>query len=277
MFPECTQHVAMDTVSAHAASIAQTFRGFQSGIKTVRRDNSDRRVAILTVFNRVVNEDSGLRVKILIPVALTDLVDGRVNLLGNAAQALAKSEEIVIDKHHYTRPFTVSDVCNGMLFAQDTVLAGHKCCIPAGAFSTEMVGRYILPYYVTQLRIMYCTTDDSDSVYDSHAPIFENICGFFATGMRTEHQDVVSAHGNVSFKACNAFFKGVRDVSAIQVGGRLAPSSRGSHRCSPADPPTHRAQMVVTQVLQPEAELIPYVSMAVVTGCLGKSSLVSQP
>jgi hypothetical protein len=88
----------MCTVSMHAAKIANAFPGFESGINAVHRDHSDKRVAILTVFNRNIDEDSGLRFRVLMPVAQTELVDGRVNLLGRSVETLLESSEIVITK-----------------------------------------------------------------------------------------------------------------------------------------------------------------------------------
>jgi hypothetical protein len=93
----------MDATALHAARIANLYPGFQSGINAIHKDNSDKRVAILTVFNRVVAEDSGLRFKVLIPVSPTDCVDGRVNLFGSSVEMLVKYEEIVITKVRTSR------------------------------------------------------------------------------------------------------------------------------------------------------------------------------
>jgi hypothetical protein len=86
----------MDTVGMHAAKMFGSFPGFRSGINAIHRDDSKKRVVILTVFNRVVHEDSGLRFKVLIPVSHTDCVDGRLNLLGSSVETLVESSEIVI-------------------------------------------------------------------------------------------------------------------------------------------------------------------------------------
>jgi hypothetical protein len=90
----------MNTVSMHAAKIAQSFPGFESGIHATHRDNSDKRVAILTVFNRIIDQDSGLRVKVWMPVSDVDFVDGRVNLLGRAVEKITTADEIVITQVH---------------------------------------------------------------------------------------------------------------------------------------------------------------------------------
>jgi hypothetical protein len=111
----------------------------------------------------------------------------------------------------------VRDVCNGMLFDADTVLEGKKCCILADSFPVDTVGMYLMSYYVTELRIMYDTNDATNSVYHRHPPIFENICGVIAVNMHVSHKQLVCVHGNIAFKACNAIFKGVRDVRAIKV------------------------------------------------------------
>jgi hypothetical protein len=228
----------MDTVAMHAAKIGGAFPGFQSGINAIHRDNSDKRVVIMTVFNRVVNEDSGLRFKVLIPVSSTDCVDGRLNLLGSSVETLVESSEIVITtvgtycfneqamdiysqldpfQEHYTRPFTVKDVCDGMLFDTDTVLEGRECCILAGSLPVDTVGMYLMSYYVTEFRIMYNTSDDTNSVYRRHPPIFENICGVIPVNMHVSQKQLICVHGNIAFKGCNAIFKGVRDVHAIKV------------------------------------------------------------
>lgn len=145
------------------------------------------------------------------------------------------------------------EVCEGMVFEIGTVLGNIKSCIPKGALSPATVGMYILPYYVQELRIMYNTNDDNSCIYDRHAPIFENICGFAAIGKQiSKKKEIVCIHGNLIFKDCNAIFKGVRDVSQIKGVMRQV---LGEH---------HR-----------EEDFACYANMAVVTACLGKSSLVS--
>jgi hypothetical protein len=97
-----TNKKEMNTIATHAAQIANSFPGFQSGINAVHRDTSDRRVAILTVFNRVINEDSGLRFRVLLPVSDIDWVDGGgINLLGRSVEKFAIFHEIVITKVIY--------------------------------------------------------------------------------------------------------------------------------------------------------------------------------
>jgi hypothetical protein len=96
----------MNTIATHAAKIANSFPGFRSGINAVHRDTSDRRVAILTVFNRVIDEDSGLRFKVLLPVSDIDWVaGGGVNLLGSSVEKFVKFHEIVITKVMYSHLF----------------------------------------------------------------------------------------------------------------------------------------------------------------------------
>ena len=88
----------MNHVAAHAEKLSHGFLGFKSGISAVQKDSSNKRVAILTVFNRVTAEDSGLRFKLLIPVSEIDCVDGRVNLLGRSVETMVQCNEIVITK-----------------------------------------------------------------------------------------------------------------------------------------------------------------------------------
>jgi hypothetical protein len=125
-------------------------------------------------------------------------------------------------QEHYTQPFTVKDVCDGMLFDMDTVLQGHKCCIEKGSFPVDLVGQYIMSYYVTELRIMYGSSDDSSNVYERHPPIFENICGVLPIHMYLSHREIICVHGNISFRAGKAIFKGVRNVHEIKVCPRPA-------------------------------------------------------
>jgi hypothetical protein len=106
VYPHLVSWEEMDTVAMHAARIGGAFPGFQSGINAIHRDDSNKRVVILTVFNRVVNEDSGLRFKVLIPVSHTDCVDQRLNLLGSSVATLVESSEIVIT--------TVGTYCIGL-------------------------------------------------------------------------------------------------------------------------------------------------------------------
>jgi hypothetical protein len=113
----------------------------------------------------------------------------------------------------------VRDVCNGMLFNTDTVLEGKKCCIPAGSFPIDTVGMYLMSYYVTEFRIMYNSSDATNTVYRRHPPIYENICGVIPVNMHVSHKQLVCVHGNIAFKVGNAIFKGVRDVHAIKVSG----------------------------------------------------------
>jgi hypothetical protein len=240
----------MQSVKAHAALLSAPFAGFDTGLCVTQRDDSKRIVIVATVFNRVIHEDSGLRFKVSLPMSLGDskMCAGMVNLLSDSGQ-----EEIVVSQTHYHQPFTVKDLCEGMQFAADTVVPGVSCFIPSDCLLSEMVGKYIMPYYVHELRIMYRTCGGMDIVYDRHAPIFENICGYVSTGKKlSQRSDVVCVHGNILFKGCSAIFKGVRHVREIM---RIIQSVLGED---------HR-----TAVLEA------YVNMAVVTSCLGKSSLVS--
>jgi hypothetical protein len=160
-----------------------------------------------------------------------------------------------------------------MCFNRDTVLGGTHCCIQAGSF--DMVGVYIMPYYVTELRIMYSSNYDNNSVYERHPPIFENICGVVPAQMHVSRKEIVCIHGNIAFKASNAIFKGVRDVHEIKVH---------AHPISPCFKNRVKVcftQGVVKKLLHSQdpnltLELTAHVNMAVVTGCIGKSSLVSK-
>jgi hypothetical protein len=128
----------------------------------------------------------------------------------------------LVDSHHriwqehYTRPFTVKDICNGMVFNVDLVLPGKQSCIQSGSLSVDMVGQYIMTYYVTELRIMY-NDNGINNVYPGHPPIFENICGVIPIDMHVSHQEIVCVHGNISFRTNKAIFKGVRNVHDIKV------------------------------------------------------------
>ena len=88
----------MESIATHAEKIANLFPGFQSGITAAHRHNSNNRVVILTVFNRVVDEDSGLRLKVFIPVSHTDCAFDRVNLFGSSVETSVKNNEIIITK-----------------------------------------------------------------------------------------------------------------------------------------------------------------------------------
>jgi hypothetical protein len=241
--------VHMTSVAAHAALLGAPFAGFDTGLCVTHRDDAKRIVIVATVFNRVIHEDSGLRFKVSLPMSLPDSSTAlMVNLLSDSEQ-----EEIVISQAHYHQPFTVKDLCDGMQFAAGTVLPGVACFLPSDCLLSEMVGKYIMPYYVHELRIMYRTCGGMDIVYDRHAPIFENICGFVSTGKTlSTRRQVVCVHGNIVFKGCSAIFKGVQDVHEIMSIIQLVLGE--DHR---------------NEVLQA------YVNMAVVTSCLGKSSLVS--
>jgi hypothetical protein len=243
---------AMQSVGAHAALLAAPFAGFDAGLCVMQRDDSKRIVLVATLFTRVIHEDSGLRFKVSLPMSILDskVCGSRnpVNLLSDSEQ-----EEIVVSQTHYHQPFTVQDLCAGMQFAADTVLPGVPCFIPSDCLLREMVGLYIMPYYVHELRIMYRTCGGMDIVYDRHTPIFENICGYVSTGKKlSERSEVICVHGNLVFRGCSAIFKGVRKVREI-VG--IIRSVLGED---------HRTVVLET-----------YVNMAVVTSCLGKSSLVS--
>jgi hypothetical protein len=140
-----------------------------------------------------------------------------------------------------------------MDFAAGTVVDGIVSSIPAGCVPLELVGHYIQSYYVQELRITFDADDVSDRVYGRHSPIFENICGFIALGFPMEPcvPEIICVHGNIVFKRCNAIFKGVRDVDKIiaTTRGVLGGPFRDQHLCA-------------------------LVNMAVVTACLGKSSIV---
>jgi hypothetical protein len=137
-----------------------------------------------------------------------------------------------------------------MVFEKNDILHKRPCCIPKGSLPFEMVGIYILPYYVHEVRLMYGAADENSRVYERHSPIFENICGFVSIGERiSSREEIISVHGNISFKGSNAIFKGVRDVEHIKG--------------------------VIHKVLGRQGcGFDAYVNMAVVTSCLGKSSLV---
>jgi hypothetical protein len=202
----------MQSVAEHAAAISQAFPGFDSGITTIRRTKVPSRLVILTVFNRVVKDDPGLRFKILVPEhAIEQSSSGSVNLLSREWE-----DEIVINKKNYKHPFTVSDVCNGMEFDNGTVLASERCYFPQGVLGPALVGLYIMPYYVHEIRVMKNISDDTSNVYNQHLPIFENICGFVHINMLAKKMELVSVHGNISFKNSRAVFKVCFQTSIFQ-------------------------------------------------------------
>jgi hypothetical protein len=146
----------------------------------------------------------------------------------------------------------VGDLCEGLWFDRNTVLSEIECCIPCGIFSSLEIGGYIMPYYVHEVRIMYGGNEDSNRVYGKHLPIFENICGFIGIGTEiSKKKEIVCVHGNIAFKGSNAIFKGVRNVGVIKktIGKVLGRE-------------------------YDETKFEAFVNMAVVTACLGKSSLV---
>jgi hypothetical protein len=162
-----------NTVAAHAASIINQYPGFAKGIPAAHRYNGRKKAVIISVFNRDIDEDSGLRFKVLLPDGQVDTVEGRLNLFG----ALGDNE-IVISKTDYPRAFTVRDICNGMLFERGTVLSERESCIAAGSLPVDMVGMYILDYYVNEVRAMFVQGEEVNNVYQEHSPIFENVCGY---------------------------------------------------------------------------------------------------
>jgi hypothetical protein len=242
----------MNTVSAHAATLTKKFPGFSTGMSVVCRPSAKKRVVIFSVFNRAIANDPGLRLQVLLPVSEVEYTDRRVvNLLGDAVEDMIQMQEIVVTRQDFPTPFTIMDVCNGIVFGKGTVLRSRECGIPRGALPENMVGVYVSTYCVFEIRIMYHASDDIGSVYDKHPPIFENICGSVPTATAITHAGVVCVHGNITFKASNAIFKGVRDVSKIEE--------------------------VIQQLLTTSDHSVVLkarVNMAVVTACLGKSSLV---
>jgi hypothetical protein len=196
----------MQSLSAQAASLGDPFSGFDVGLGALRRDLSQKLVIVVTVFNRVVEEDSGLRFKVIVPVSVAHR-EGMVNLLSTSL-----SDEVVVTKDQHPVPFTVEDMCKGM----DFVLPSASSFIPADSLRRDMIGVYLMPYYVQEIRIMYSTCEIANGVYDRHAPIFENICGFVPAGQKVSRKKaLVCVHGNIVFKGYNALFKGVRDVNKI--------------------------------------------------------------
>jgi hypothetical protein len=97
----------MQSVEAHAKMIAESFPGFNTGVMALRKDTSKKIVAVVTVFNRIVNEDPGLRFKIDIPVSGEDRVGGIMNIFGKTAEEAMGSREIMISRSEYGKGFTV--------------------------------------------------------------------------------------------------------------------------------------------------------------------------
>jgi hypothetical protein len=90
------------SLQRHANTITSTLPGFQEGVHAVCRDNSPKIVVLVTVFNRVVEQVSGLRFKVELAASGTLSIDGSVNLLSNLTE-----QEIVITPQDYANPFTV--------------------------------------------------------------------------------------------------------------------------------------------------------------------------
>jgi hypothetical protein len=122
----------MQSIETHASLIADSFPGFTKGLSNLRKVREPKIILLLTVFNRVINEDSGLRLRIEIPVSSVEEVDGRINLFSKSVEDVLRSKEVVITQREYKRAFTVSyakKLCYATLIALNAYcfFAGRRC------------------------------------------------------------------------------------------------------------------------------------------------------
>lgn len=241
-------------IHSQALSILNPFPHFTIGFSGATPKPKECVVGVLTVFNRPIGQDSGLRLKFPIPVSDSNVKSGiGINLISNDHGL----KELVISKSDWGRDIQVKEIFNGVSFPTGVVLPNSPSFLKKGFVDPkEIIGEYVMNYYVYELRFRYGIPSDFDRVLPRHGIIFDNICGYFPLENIFKYGRLFTLHGNIRYKnlnidssECAAFFKGVRQVEQAR-------------------------NVIIKDLGIPSLEVEASVNMVVISACLGKPSLV---